>query len=259
MQPWKTLERVETPEGSLELRQRGTSSFLITIAGRVLMTSDAHQSETDLAELACAVVADRPRPRILIGGLGMGFTLRAALDKLPHSASVTVVDLNAVVVGWCQKTLAFLTNNAVKDRRVKLVVADVARTIADAPAGSYDAIILDLYEGPHQVNNRGTDPLYGPGALRRTAAALSQGGVLAVWSEEPDESFEARLGYHFTVERKRTGTGGRKHVVYLGRLDGKPRFRAAPPTASVTTPARSPRPGARGGPPKKRKPRGSAH
>ena len=240
MQPWKTLERVATPEGSLELRQRGARSFLITIAGRVLMTSDAHRSETELAQAACATLAGRPRPRVLIGGLGMAFTLRAVLDELPAGAHVTVVELNAAVVAWCKGPLAALAKGALSDGRVKIVVGDVARVIADARAGSYDAIILDLYEGPHQANNRSSDPLYGPTALRRMTEALAPDGVLAVWSEEPDKSFELRLGVHLTVDRQRGASGGRKHVIYLGTRDGRPRFSGERPAG--TGPATSPKP-----------------
>jgi spermidine synthase len=229
MQPWKTLERVATPEGSLELRQRGKSSFLITIGGRVLMTSEAHRSESDLAALTCAAVPNHNRPRLLIGGLGMGFTLRAALDELPAAAEVTVVDLNAAIVAWCEGPLAPLTKHATADRRVKIVVGDVSRAIADARAASYDGIILDLYEGPHHANNRAGDPLYGTAALRRTAEALVPDGVVAIWSEEPDAAFEARLGGFFTVERHRGARGGRKHVVYVGKRDTRPRFAAPQP------------------------------
>ena len=229
MQPWKTLERVATSEGSLELRQRGAGSFLITIGGRVLMTSEAHRSESDLAELTCAGVPNRHRPRLLIGGLGMGFTLRAALDKLPAAAEVTVVDLNAAVVAWCAGPLAPLTKRATADRRVKTVVGDVSRVIANARAASYDGIILDLYEGPHQANNRAGDPLYGAAALRRTAEALAPDGVVAIWSEEPDAAFEARLGGFFSVARHRGARGGRKHVVYIGTRDSRPRFAAPQP------------------------------
>jgi spermidine synthase len=216
MQPWKIIERVATSEGSLELRQRGERSFLITIGGRVLMTSEAHRSETELAELACAPVAKQPRPRVLLGGLGMGYTLRAALDLLPKTAEVVVVDLNAAVVGWCKGPLAPLTNDALGDRRVKVVVGDVARAITDAPPGSYDAIVLDLYEGPHHANNRATDPLYGIGALRRTADALTPDGVVAIWSEEVDTIFESRMKAAFQFERHHGSRGGRKHVIYVG-------------------------------------------
>src|SRR4051794_32615393 len=153
MQPWKTIESLDTPEGKLELRQRGARSFLITIGGRVLMTSEAHRSETDLARLAREAMGGLPRPRVLIGGLGMGYTLRAALDTLPAGARITVVDLNAAVVAWCAGPLAGLTDGAISDKRVTTVVAAAARAIADSSPGSYDAIILDLYEGPHHANS----------------------------------------------------------------------------------------------------------
>lgn len=217
MQPWKTIERVDTPEGSLELRQRGERSFIITIAGRVLMTSEAFRSEVDLARRACEAVGAVKRPRIMIGGLGMGFTLRAALDALPAAAEVTVVELNEKVVEWVRGPLAPLTNDALADKRVKVKVADVARAIANAPAGSWDAIVLDLYEGPHHANNRAYDPLYGGPALDRTVKALGPDGVFAVWSEEVDLEFEERMRSVFMVERHKGPRGGRQHVIYVGK------------------------------------------
>ncbi len=224
MQPWITLERVATPDGPLELRQRGSRDFIITIAGRILMTSVAHRSEDALARLACEGLGDRRRPRVLLGGLGMGYTLRAALDVLPPQAAIAVVDLNACVFDWCRGPLAGLTDRAVADRRVKVQVADVARVIADAGHGCYDAILLDLYEGPHQATNRASDPLYGASALRRAHTALRPGGVLAVWSEEADQPFETRFGAAgFRVSRNGGGKGGRTHFVYVGsRIDRRP-------------------------------------
>ncbi|HEY0709514.1 MAG TPA: spermidine synthase [Polyangia bacterium] len=217
MRPWQTIDSLETPEGKLELRQRGERDFLITIGGRVLMTSAAHRSETALARLACAPLKERPRAQVLIGGLGMGYTLRAALDELHRTAHVTVVDLNQAVVSWCKGPLGVLTDNALADRRVRVVVADVARVIAAAAPGSYDAIVLDLYEGPHQATNRGSDPLYGRAALEKAAAALRPGGVLAIWSEEPDHAFEIRMvAAGFKTTREAGGRGGRAHVIYLG-------------------------------------------
>jgi len=130
--PWQTLESVKTREGILELRRHGERDFLITIAGRILMTSAAHRSEDELASLACAALAGKPRPKVLLGGLGMGFTLRTALDRLPAGARVTVVDLNRPLVDWNRGALGFLTKNAVADPRVKLVVADVAQVIGGA-------------------------------------------------------------------------------------------------------------------------------
>ena len=182
------------------------------------MTSDAHRSEVDLAKLACAGLAARTRPRVLLGGLGMGYTLRAALDVLPAGAQVTVVDLNPVMFQWCRGPLAALTDSAVDDRRVKSVVDDVARFVAGSPRGAFDAVVLDLYEGPHHAVNRGRDPLYGAQALQRYRDALRPDGVLAIWSEEPDQPFERRLATAgFRVERHRGGRGGRAHIIYVGR------------------------------------------
>jgi len=218
MIPWKTLEHVETAEGRLELRQRGARDFLITVSGRVLMTSAAHRSEDDLARLACAAMVRRPRPRVLIGGLGMGYTLRAALDQLPAAAEVTVVELNPIVVEWCRGPLAVLTGAAVADRRVRVEIGDVAGAIAGARRGELDAILLDLYEGPRPLRPHARDPLYGAPAIASAWSALRAGGVLAVWAEEADRAYPPRLrDAGFTVEvHEGGGRGGRTHVVYLG-------------------------------------------
>ena len=145
MRPWTTLERVDTREGPLELRQRDERDFLITIGGRILMTSKAHGSEDDLARLACAALPkDAAHPRLLVGGLGMAYTLRAALDQLPRGAQVTVAELNPQVVDWCRGPLAHLTDRAAFDPRVKVETVDVARLIAESPTTYYDAIVLDL-------------------------------------------------------------------------------------------------------------------
>ena len=215
--PWQTIARVDTTEGALELRQRGARDFLITIAGRVLMTSQARRSEEALATLP---LRSHPPPklrRVLVGGLGMGYTLRAALDVLGASVAVTVVELNADVAAWCRGPLAPLTDGALADHRVRLVLGDVAAHVASVAPAAYDAILYDLYEGPHAATQRREDPLYGPTALRAARAALSVGGVFAVWSEEPDSAFERRLAdAGFAVEKHRAGRGGRAHVVYLG-------------------------------------------
>jgi spermidine synthase len=213
-QRWETLERVATAEGPLELRRRG-DQFLITIAGRVLMTSQAHRSEEALAEEALSSLG--PAPRVLIGGLGMGYTLRATLDRLPRDATVEVVELTAQVVAWCRGPLAALTDGAVADGRVSVVVGDVATRILGAPAGSYHAVLLDLYEGPHASTQRRDDPFYGAAALAAQKRALCRGGVLAVWSEEADRAYERRLtDAGFRVERRKRGRGGRAHTIYLG-------------------------------------------
>jgi spermidine synthase len=226
------LDRVETPEGPLELRKRGERDFMISIAGRVLMSSIIHRSEVAVAELGCAPICKRPAPRVLIGGLGLGFTLRAALDLLPRNARVEVAELNAAVHAWCQGPLSGLTNAAVADPRVAVVIADVATRIrqhAHGPARC-DAIILDLYVGPKNLA-RGSaragkadcDPLYGHELLRASHAALSAGGVYAVWAEEPSVSFERRLQeVGFRVELVRPQGGGPRHAVYIATKAGAP-------------------------------------
>ena len=220
-QPWQTLDKSETPDGVLELRRRGERDFLILINNRVLMNSSANRSEIALGELACKVVASQPRPRVLIGGLGMGLTLRAALDALPHAAEVIVAELNPLVAAWCRGPLAGLTKNAVDDPRVTVLTYDVAAVIALTArpgAKKYDAIIIDLYEGPHGGTDAVHDPFYGSRALFKTAEALSGGGVFAVWGEASDAAFEKRLAAAgFSIDRQRPGRGGLRHVVYVAR------------------------------------------
>ncbi len=223
-QPWETLDKVDTADGLLELRRRGDHDFLIIINGRVLMNSSANRSEIVLGESACRAVAARGRPRVLIGGLGMGLTLRAALDSLPPNAQVVVTEINPVVVKWCRGPLAALTRGAVDDKRVTVEIDDVSAVIAKAAksgAERFDAIVIDLYEGPGSATDARNDPFYGSHALKATASALSAGGVFAVWGENSDTAFEKRLiTAGFSVERQRPGRGGLRHVVYLAKVRG---------------------------------------
>jgi spermidine synthase len=218
--PWKTIETIPTDDGPLELRQRGERDFLITISGRVLMNSHANRSELALAELACRPLAERETPRLMIGGLGMGYTLRAALDGLPADARVEVWDLNEIVERWCRGPLAVLNGDALGDPRVRFRLGDVAHAIRehadDRSQPRLDGIVLDLYEGPHAGSHPRRDPFYGSEALDATRRALRPGGVFGVWSEAAEESFEKRLRkVGFEVERRRPGKGGLRHVVYL--------------------------------------------
>jgi spermidine synthase len=231
MRPWQVLDSAKTREGVLELRRRGERDFLMTIAGRVLMNSQHHRSEDVLADEACAALAlgKKSRPRVLLGGLGMGYSLRAALDQLPPRATVTVVDVNQKVVDWNQGPLGPLARFPMADDRVQVVVADVTRVIANARPGNYDAILFDLYEGPHSAINRDRHPLYGKEAIQRTRTALGPDGIFAVWSEESDPPFEERLKTNgFTVKRHKGGPGGRLHVVYLAQACELPQQRTRP-------------------------------
>lgn len=221
-QPWTTLASVATDEGPLELRQRGAKDFLITLGGLVLMNSLANRSEIVLGQLGCRHLSEHPGPRVLIGGLGMGCTLRAVLDCLPKTALVTVAELNPVVVDWCRGPLAPLTDNAVADPRVSLEIGDVAelvrRLVSQAAPERFDAVVYDLYRGPHHRTDKLKDPLYGSRAIGRVAALLRPGGVFTIWGENFDAGFDQRLrAAGFSTSSQRPGRGGYRHVVFVAR------------------------------------------
>lgn len=221
--PWKTIESIATDEGLLELRQRDERDFLITVAGLVLMNSMANRSEVVLGQLGCKHLKNHPRPRVLVGGLGMGCTLRAVLDSLPATAEVVVAELNPVVLEWCRGPLAGLTAGAVSDPRVLVEIGDVAglvrRTARSEAAEKFDAVIFDLYKGPHHHTDKLQDPFYGSRAIDQVRAALNPGGVFAIWGENYDEGFAERLRMAgFTVRHERPGRGGLRHVVFIAAL-----------------------------------------
>jgi spermidine synthase len=222
-QPWKTIESIPTEEGTLELRQRGERDFLITIGTQVLMNSLANLSEVVLGQLGCGHLKESEDARVLVGGLGMGFTLRAVLDTLPGSAQVVVAELNPTVVEWCRGPLATLTHSSVDDPRVSVEIGDVAhrirRSAVNGGEARFDAIILDLYRGPHAKTHHNDDPLYGSRAIENMRAALKPCGVVAVWGENYDENFDRRLkSAGFTVTTERPGRGGLRHAVFVGLL-----------------------------------------
>ncbi len=220
-QPWKIIDTVGTAAGVLELRRRGERDFLILVNNRVLMNSSANRSEIALGELAGRKIVSHRRPRVLVGGLGMGLTLRATLDSLPPSARVMVAELNQSVVAWCKGPLAALTNNAAEDKRVTITLNDVAAVIVQASrpsAEKFNAIIIDLYEGPNPGTDAINDPFYGNRALKATWNALTPEGIFAVWGETPEAAFEKRLvATGFKFDRQRPGRGGLRHVVYVAQ------------------------------------------
>lgn len=214
--PWQILETAPSAAGPLELRRRDDGDYLITVSGRVLMNSRNARSEAWLGGLAEGI-ARRPSPRVLVGGLGMGCTLRAALDALPDDATVHVVELEPAVVEWCRGPLAPLTDAAVLDPRVSVEIGDVAAAISRSAASRsrFDAILLDLFEGPDEKGQRDV-AIFGRRGLAHTRGALSAGGLYAVWSERPGPAFEKRLvraGFRF--ECRRPGKGGLRHAVYV--------------------------------------------
>lgn len=225
-QPWKTLATIQTEEGLLELRQRGAKDFLITVGGLVLMNSLSNRSEIVLGELGCRHLGKHPAPRVLVGGLGMGFTLKAVLDVLPAGAEVTVAELNPIVVEWCRGPLALLTGGAVDDPRVTVEISDVAdlvrRVARDDSREKFDAIVFDLYKGPHFHTDKRDDPLYGSRAVGNVYAALKRDGLFTVWGENYDQGFDKRLkAAGFVTRHERPGKGGYRHAVFVAQKQAR--------------------------------------
>lgn len=214
--PWTTLDAAETPDGPLVLKHHEAMGYVITHEGRVLMSSRSHASETALGALACAGLLRRRDARVLVGGLGMAITLRAALDALAPTARVVVAELNPVIVRWCRGPLAPLTAGAVDDPRVAVELRDFAAVLRDAAArpASVDAIAVDLYVGPDADAGDG-HPLYGLRVAELASRALRPGGVFAVWGEAYHASYERRLvRAGFAVTRENPARGNARAVVY---------------------------------------------
>jgi spermidine synthase len=215
-QPWQTLDSLDTDEGRLELRARAAGDFLLCLDGRVLMNSRESRSEEALGAEAASTAAGRSEPRLLVAGLGMGITLRAALAELAEDARVVVAELQPRIEEWCRGPLADLCGDALADQRVELRICDVGDVIREAARGSsarFDAIALDLYEG---VRPDADARFFDTAALEATRAALAPGGVLARWTEQHDPRFAQRLASAgFAVTHRRVGRGGRRHVLYL--------------------------------------------
>ena len=222
MIPWELLDRAPVPGngGELCLYRRGTE-FSIRANGRELMNSLVHGSEQALAELACDRIANASRSRVLVGGLGMGFTLAAALQRLHARARLVVAELVPAVVTWNRGPLGELAGNPLRDRRVTVRVTDVAE-IVRAESQGFDAILLDVDNGPEGLTRKGNDWLYGRPGLAAASAALRLGGVLAVWSAGPDQDFLARLrAMEFEVEELRVRGRSRhdrgRYTIWIAR------------------------------------------
>lgn len=220
MIPWELLDSVQVPGNSGELRlyKRGRE-FSIRVNGCELINSSAHGSEDALAELACAKVAGRPNPKVLIGGLGMGYTLAAALNRLGPNARVVVAELAQAVVKWNRGPLAALAANPLRDKRCFIREEDVAVVIEEKHC-NYDAILLDVDNGPEGLTRKGNDRLYSKEGLEAAFAALRPGGVLAIWSVSSDRSFTRRLKQAgFEVKEvsayARGSRGGGRHTIWI--------------------------------------------
>ena len=219
MIPWRLLDSASVPggEGSLRLMQRGTE-FSIRLDRYELMNSRLSGSEQALAATACERIRSRKAPRILIGGLGMGFTLRAALAALGADARVTVAELVPAVIAWARGPMSDVFGDSLADSRATIREADVGELIRSG-ASAFDAILLDVDNGPDGLTRRANDALYGLAGLGAARRALRAGGVLAVWSAKPDPKFTARLRKaNFAVDVLAVPAGrsrGGKHVIWI--------------------------------------------
>ncbi len=222
MIPWTHIDTVKVPGGTEELRlMRRGSEFAIMLGADSLMNSRLSGSEEALATLACERLQEKQHPHILIGGLGMGFTLRAALEILPPAARVTVAELVPAVVAWARGPMAEIFSGSLSDPRVEITEGDVKALIRSARA-SYDAILLDVDNGPDGLTRASNDGLYNAAGLVAAREALRPGGILGVWSQGPDENFTRRLikaGFEIEELRVRAHRSkrGARHVIWLAK------------------------------------------
>lgn len=220
MQPRELIGTAHVPGGDeLRLFRRG-GDFMIVLGGNELMSSRQSGSEEALALRTCERLGSGAAPHLLIGGYGMGFTLRAALGALGPRAKLTVAELVPEIVDWARGPMAALTAGCLDDPRVELVLDDVAAVIAGG--ARYDAILLDVDNGPDGLTRAGNDRIYSMQGLAAAKAALKPGGVLAIWSAEPDSAFTRRLGHAgFDVDevsvRARSNGKGARHVIWFAR------------------------------------------
>ena len=220
MKPLELLGESVTPDGTDMKLTRRDREYTILANGKSLMSSRMHGSEEALATFACRKARTIEQPYVLIGGLGMGFTLRATLDLLPLGAMVVVAELVPVVVEWNRGPLGPLARHPLKDKRVRVDLNDVAATLRSNP-GRFDAVLLDVDNGPSAFAASTNSRLYDNQGLAAARTALKRGGVLVIWSAREDRKFEQRLRYAgFRVEvkqvRGRLKKGGPRHTIFLG-------------------------------------------
>ncbi|MGB8931208.1 MAG: hypothetical protein WCC48_08175, partial [Anaeromyxobacteraceae bacterium] len=191
MKPWQTVATSTAPDGAELVLARRDDEWVVRAAGHVLMSSRQHGSEEALAKLALERAAKRRR--VLVGGLGLGFTLRAVLDRVPVDASVEVVELLPALVQWNREHCSKLAGRPLDDRRVHVTIGDVRDRLRRARV-HFDVILLDVDNGPASLAHPDNDGIYGEVGLATCHGALADGGVVAVWSAQPDERFLKRLG-----------------------------------------------------------------
>jgi spermidine synthase len=220
VKPWILLDHTLTPDGKNISLHEHDGEYAIRVDGNPLMSTRQHTSEERLAELACAHLRGASAPRVLVGGLGFGFTLRAALGALPGSAAIVVAEILEAVIGWNRNPAYPLAADAMADARVNVVHRDVGELIGES-GGGFDAILLDVDNGPAAMSTAANARLYQLKGLMRTRAALRSGGCAAWWSAAPAPDFAklmARAGFHVEIHHSRArGNAGARHTIFVGR------------------------------------------
>jgi spermidine synthase len=217
--PRTHLGTAHVPGGDqLDLYGRG-DDFMIVLDRNELMSTRMNGSEIALADMTLDRLPDKPAPHLLIGGYGMGFTLRAALARLDRDGRASVAELVPEIIAWAKGPMAAVAEGCLNDPRVTLIMGDVGHVIR-SNAATYDAILLDVDNGPDGLTRKGNDSLYSATGLAAAKAALRPGGILAIWSAAPDKKFTQRLkDAGFAVEevavRARTNGKGPRHVIWF--------------------------------------------
>lgn len=218
MKPTEVLARERTRDGEELTLTRHDGAFYLNLAGTALMSSRAHGSERALATLGCATLP-KEKPRVLVGGIGFGYTLRATLDVCPRDARILVAEISGLVIAANEGEVGELAGRPLKDRRVTVVHDDVRNALGREP---FDAILLDVDNGPRAFTMTSNERLYSQSGLELIKRSLTSRGTLAVWAEAPDPGFERRFeraGFETRVEHVRATESGRgpRHTIYLGR------------------------------------------
>jgi len=217
--PYSLIDTVTEQGATLRLYQRGTDFSIRVDKAGDLMNSHTHNSEDILAELACSSITNRENPHLLVGGLGMGFTLAAALARSGPAARVTVAELMPAVVRWNREYLGVFAGSPLDDQRVTVIEQDVGKVMREHP-NSFDAIMLDVDNGPDAFTRNDNDSLYSLSGLNDAYDALKSGGVLTVWSAAPDTAFTQRMmKVGFEVEQRRVrahkASPGNRHTIWI--------------------------------------------
>jgi spermidine synthase len=221
LKKWTLIDQSLTPEGKTISLSEHDGTYSIRIDSAELMSDRRHSSEEKIAELACAHVRTKPRARILVGGLGMGFTLKAALGALAPDAVVIAAEIMPAVIAWNRNPALPFGSAATSDPRVTILAEDVVNVIRNSPA-CFDSIILDVDNGPAALSAPGNARLYDEAGLRLTLAALKPGGCAGFWSAAPDTAFQrllARAGFSVEVHRCRSHPNtGPWHTLFIAKL-----------------------------------------